>query len=144
MPDPVTVSKWLKKNLKPNATKEDTIQACMRDLKKSRSHILKEYNRVKTKVNVNVNVSPVGLSEADFRARHDGLFIIRHAVKQLKNDRLITDAEFREHFCKIDSSKFRAKSEISEFDKYHGRAKGVIYWSHPTTIEKFKQEALLS
>lgn len=85
----------------------------------------------------------VGISEAQLRAKHDLRFIVESKCGELKKGVFMTQSEFVQ-FCKINpGAGYRGVIEHPEYEKYHGRAGGTVYWSHPESIKKLKDEGVL-
>ena len=87
----------------------------------------------------------VGLTEAQLRAKYDLKYIISTKCEQLKKGIFMPQSEFIQ-FCGIRTGmRYRDILELPKYNGYHGRANdGVIFWSHPETIEKFKSEGVLT
>lgn len=87
--------------------------------------------------------SVAGISEAQLRAKHDLRYIVESKCLELKKGVFMTQAEFVQ-FCKINpGAGYRGVMDHPEYDKYHGRAGSIIYWSHPDSIKKLKDEGVL-
>jgi len=85
-----------------------------------------------------------GLSESEIRSKHDTKFILSQVVKKLDKGLYITDADFIKQ-CDIKSHVgYRQMLDDPDFKKYKGRAGGITYWSHPDSIEKMKNEGILT
>lgn len=84
-----------------------------------------------------------GMNEQAFREKHDLVFKIRQAVKLLQKGEFFTDAEFKENLVKTTSAVYRSRVDNTEFDAYRGKAGGVVYWSHPSSITKMKSEGVM-
>jgi len=85
-----------------------------------------------------------GITEAQLRAKHDNHYIIDKKCKELKPGTFLTNGEFIQ-FCSIrPGSGYRGIIEHPDYDKYHGRAGSIIYWSHPDSIKKLKDEGVLA
>lgn len=88
-------------------------------------------------------VKQVGISEAQLRARHDLRFIVERRCLELKSGVYMSLAEFIQ-FCGIrPGASYRGIVEHPDYDKYHGKAGGIVYWSHPDSIKKLKDEGVL-
>ena len=84
-----------------------------------------------------------GISEAQLRAKHDLRFIVESKCTELKKGIFMTQAEFVQ-VCRINpGAGYRGVIEHPEYEKYHGRAGSIIYWSHPDSIKKLKDEGVL-
>ena len=97
-----------------------------------------------TEIAVNPESGCQGISEVDLRQRFDPLFQLREGVQKLKVGTYYTDSEFREVIVKSRHVGYRSRSESPEFEIYRGKAGGVVYWSHPTSIKKLKTEGVLT
>lgn len=96
-----------------------------------------------TVIEIPVDIKQMGISEAQLRAKHDLRFIVESKCTELKKGVFMTQAEFVQS-CKINpSAGYRGVIEHPEYDKFHGRASGTIYWSHPDSIKKLKDEGVL-
>jgi hypothetical protein len=84
-----------------------------------------------------------GLSESEIRAKHDLKYIFGQAVRKLEKGLYITDADFIRQ-CDIKGTGYRSTLDDPEFKRYKGRAGGIVYWSHPESIEKMKNEGILT
>ena len=86
----------------------------------------------------------VGLSEEQLRAKHDVRFIIATKLKELKPGSFLSRSEFIQ-FCGIRAGQgYSDVLEHPNFDAYHGKAGGVVYFSHPDSIRKLKTEGVLT
>ena len=86
----------------------------------------------------------VGLSEEQLRAKHDIRFIIATKLKELKQGSFLSRSEFIQ-FCGIRPGQgYSDVLEHPNYDPYHGKAGGVIYFSHPDSIRKLKSEGVLT
>ena len=84
-----------------------------------------------------------GISESQLRAKHDLRFIVESKCLELKKGVFMTQAEFVQ-MCRINpGAGYRGVIEHPEYDKFHGRAGSIIYWSHPESIKKLKDEGVL-
>jgi hypothetical protein len=82
----------------------------------------------------------VGITEIEFRAKHDNMFKIREGCKKLQKGRYLTDPQMREH-CQVPSNTWRAFAENPEFDKFKISMPGKItYWGSPDNIEKLRRD----
>ena len=83
---------------------------------------------------------PLGLSEKDLRARHDNLYKIRQACKQLQRGNYVPDQQMRE-LCHVAPNTWRGYSEKEEFSKYKFTAQGgKIYWGVPECVKKLQED----
>jgi len=86
----------------------------------------------------------IGLSEEQLRAKHDIRFIVASKLKELKPGTYLTRSEFIQ-FCGIRPGQgYSDVLEHPNYDSYHGKVSGVIYFSHPDSIKKLKSEGVLT
>lgn len=86
----------------------------------------------------------LGLSEEQLRAKHDVRFIVASKLKELKQGTYLTRSEFIQ-FCGIRPGQgYNDVLEHPNYDSYHGKAGGVVYFSHPDSIRKLKSEGVLT
>lgn len=90
-----------------------------------------------------VGLPQVGLTEDALRQKHDTKFILKNAAAELIEGRYLTQSEFVLSAGVRMGAGYKDVIEHPEFDKYKGRANGSIYWSHPNSINKLKQEGVL-
>ena len=90
--------------------------------------------------NQNINY----MTEEELRSKYDNKFILRNAVAKLEKSIFIPENEFISN-CKIKvSSGYRMAVDSEEFQGFRGVAPGgVVYWSHPESISKMKNEGIL-
>ncbi len=88
-------------------------------------------------------IKAVGLSEAQLRAKYDLRFIVETKCRELKEGNFLSRSEFIQ-FCGIrPGGGYLGVLEHPDYEKYHGKAGGTIYWSHPASIKKLKDEGVL-
>jgi hypothetical protein len=83
------------------------------------------------------------LTEADLRNKHDMYFIIHRHVQKipvgkfLEENQMLKDLGFY--------GKPRSKDAVSrpELKQYRGKVDGTVYFGHPESIRKLKQEGVL-
>lgn len=80
-----------------------------------------------------------GLSEQDIRLRHDVMFKIRQTCKKLIRGRYFPDQQMRE-FCLISPAVWKSYSDQPDFEKYRMKLPGMVYWGHPASIHKMREE----
>jgi hypothetical protein len=84
-----------------------------------------------------------GLSETDLRRKHDTVFKVAEMAEKIEPGQFFPEADF------VTSLRlkggYRAILERQQFEKYRGKADGgVVYWGHPVSIRKLKDERVLS
>ena len=85
-----------------------------------------------------------GISTLELRQKHDLNLIITTGAEALVDDIFLTTSEFV-LACKVKvGSGFRAVIDHPDFDKYHGKAGGIVYWSSPKSIMAMKEKGILS
>lgn len=82
------------------------------------------------------------LTEAQLRMKHDNTYRFREALKNIKPGVYIPQAQF---VRKLNlKPPYRATLDLPEFEPYHGKASGsTVYWGHPDSIKKMKEEGVL-
>lgn len=86
---------------------------------------------------------PMGITEAELRAKHDNTFILREKVKTLQKGMFIQDADFI-NLCQFRSGTgYRQACDHPEFQDYKGSAGGRVYWGCKEDIERLKREGVL-
>lgn len=145
-----SIREWLLENGSLYKSYKDVLTACVSDLKVTRHSVYKTAGKLRIKgVNILVKdgqeskIIGIGLSEQELRSKHDALYKIEQAVKLLISGKFVPEPEFKATVS-IESSKFRSKSDLSQFDQYKGRVQGVIYWGNPKDIKRLKDEGVLS
>ncbi len=126
-----TVREWCQANFEKYQTQEEIISNCMRTLGVKRDQVVR-----KLRILSNSRRPSVGISESDLRKKCDVTYIIEDAVKRIPDGRYISDADFREFFCKLNTTKYRPKANLPQFDKFKGIADGVTYWGKKEGIER--------
>lgn len=83
------------------------------------------------------------LTETDLRKRHDNAYKITKVASEIKEGVFVEEQTFIQQ-CKIKQhAGYRRIIERPEYDQYHGKADGLVYWGHPKSIKKMKQEGIL-
>lgn len=86
----------------------------------------------------------LGVSVKDFMLKNHLPTMVEEGVKKLPKDRLLLTAEFAQDLCGINTNtSYRRIEDFPEYEKYHGKASGKVYWSQPDTIEQLKKEHTL-
>lgn len=79
-----------------------------------------------------------GISLSDFEKKFDPIEIIRREVNKLDRKYMIPNADFIRN-CKFPPGIiYKDYLELTEFEKYCGRVGTQVFWSHPDTIEHYK------
>ena len=84
-------------------------------------------------------VQKIGFTELELRAKHDTMFKIRQAVKQLRSGLYLTDQQMREQ-CKVSTGVWRGYAEHAEFEKYRLKFTDVTYWGTQECIAKLRED----
>ena len=82
-----------------------------------------------------------GITVSELRLKHDNKFIIKTNAKKLEKDMFLTDSEFRTS-CNFTGG-YKDAIEHPDFSIYKGKAGSTIYWSHPESISRMKNEGVL-
>lgn len=86
----------------------------------------------------------VGLNEQQLRSRYDLRYITSCKCKELRPGVYLSMQEFIK-VCGIQPGMgYRDVLMHPEYEPYRGRVKGEIYWSHPDSISKMKDEGILN
>ena len=150
------VSLWLRENTPLYDNREKLFLDCMAETESTRKIVqnaMYDISRSKHPVTLGIqNTSAIvssikpfrGLSESEIREKHDTKFIFSKAVKALERGLYIADSDFIKQ-CDIKNHVgYIQVLDDPEFKKYKGRAGGITYWSHPDSIEKMKNEGILT
>lgn len=84
------------------------------------------------------------LSEAELRQKYDVFYIVKQAAEKLKTGVFVPESEFARQAGLRGQQGSRLALDNAELGKYHGKAGGTVYWSHPESIAKMKKETILS
>ena len=137
----MTIKEWMKKNEK-RLDEKDILNECMKAVNCTNNaarKVLSRDFRVHPK-----NVNTAGISEADLRAKHDVLFQLRKGIEKLQDGVYPIESEFVTDYCSISKGGYKHLLERPEFLEYHGRAGSTIYWSTKKSINKLKNDKVLS
>lgn len=85
----------------------------------------------------------MGINENELRAKHDVRYQVSKAVETLKPSVYLTDSEFINNAKIKAGAGYRDILSHPDFETYHGKAGSIIYWSHPDSIGKLKEEGVL-
>ena len=156
---PTTTREWMIKNLSKYDSTQDAVKACSKELDLSYFSVRDKVTRLvkegvltpvdqftprfKSCPSTQRHSTIIGLSIDDMREKYDALYKIEKAVKEIPEGRFIPEAEFRECVAKCEASKFRAKADLDQFNKYKGVAKGITYWGNPSDIKRLKEQGVL-
>jgi len=148
----MNITESLRSNAPLFKDKKSLIDAVTKELNQNRSVVNKKFLAIQdthNRITFGEELPPQnskfkGLSESEIRAKHDTKFILSQVVKKLERGLYITDADFIKQ-CDIKSHVgYRQMLDDPDFKKYKGKAGGIIYWSHPESIEKMKNEGILT
>lgn len=84
------------------------------------------------------------LTEDELRRKYDVFYIVKQAADKLRFGVYVPEAEFARQAGLRGQQGSRMALDNPELNKYHGKAGGTVYWSHPDSISKMKKEAILS
>ena len=156
----MTLSAFVKSNLKHDeSNREEVLKRAMKELGCRRDQfrkVIADIHRrgwnIKERKNDSLIKHPkvteiainrtIGISEEQFKARHDVFHIVSEAAKKLKKNRFLTEAEFIQ-VNGIRMIGYRDALNLPENSKYRGKVGAIIYWSHPETIAKYKSHGTL-
>jgi hypothetical protein len=87
-------------------------------------------------------LTSAGISEQEFRRQYDNRFILREAVKKLKEGTLLEQRKFVQGL-RLQGT-YKDILEEEDFEPFRGKISAdKVFWSHPNTIAKLKEESLL-
>ncbi len=145
----LSISEWIRQKGSKFKSSSEAADACAAELHVARKtffntlYKLKKSGKVKpTTCLPDAKVANIGLSEQELRSKHDGLYKLEQAVKNLIPTKFIPEPEFRATIA-TNPSQFRSKADLPQFDIYKGRVSGVTYWGHPRDIKRLKDEGIL-
>lgn len=93
-------------------------------------------------VDNNVPVSGVQtITEAEIREKYDKKYIVQKHAKMIKEGEFYDEDSFI-RFCSLNPRVpgFRKALDSPEFKIYKGKADGDVYWGHPSSVEKLKND----
>ena len=131
-----------------NGTREGVQQyACFRCPENAYKHFYFREGQTETRQpkepQVETKPLKMGISENQFRAKHDVKYQVEQAVKTLQKGAFLTTPEFVQSAKIRQGQGYKNFIEHPDFEDYRGRAGSVVYWSHPDSIKKLKEEGLL-
>lgn len=146
-----TIREWIEKNKDKYKDRKILINECRTQLKVSKRAVQKiasvlvpwegpsQQKERKEKPNGRFTT----LTEQDLRRKHDGVFRVTEAAKAIPEGQFITEADFISSLNLRGG--YRAILERKDFELYRGRADGgVYYWAHPKSMQKMKNERVLT
>ena len=83
------------------------------------------------------------LTEEQLRKKHDMLFMVLSSVKSLTKKEFIEETQMLRDLGLLGKPRYRDILTRSELKDYHGKADGVVYYGHPDSIRRLKQEGVL-
>ena len=84
-----------------------------------------------------------GISEEQLRMKLDNRYILKKACEELTSGTFYKNSEFVLKAGIKAGTAYRDLIEHPDFEKYRGKNSGEVYWSHPESILKLKQEGIL-
>lgn len=142
------IIKWLMSNINNYPNKKACFTAGAKKFNKDRRSIENRYyNHIHDKGTIPAPKKVVqgngGISEAQLRSRFDIAFIVDQVVSKLEKGVYIPESEFIVMADIRHITGFRTILESEKYDKYKGKGGSVVYWSHPDSIQKMKEEHVL-
>jgi len=140
-----TAREWLTKNKPRYKDRRKWISDCAKALNVSRAaaeNIAPRVWPLESK-KLSAKQKPInGLSETDLRRRHDNAYKVAEAASKLTAGEFIPEADF------VSSLRlkggYRSVLERQQFERYRGKADGIVYWGHPESIKRLKDDRVLS
>ena len=146
-------TEWLRANKDNYSTPKEIIKACMEATGTTYDSAKNQLRRVNQKLNssqsnnitaTSMQQPTIGLSESELRAKFDLNFIVQQAARKLEKGTFLSEAEFIK-LCNLRGmSGYRSVIDHPDFKDYRGRAGGQTYWSNPESIQKLKNEGVLT
>ena len=84
------------------------------------------------------------LTEDELRRKYDVFYIVKQAADKLRVGVFVPESEFARQAGLRGQQGSRMALDNPELNRYHGKAGGTVYWSHPDSITKMKKETILS
>lgn len=150
-------TEWLRANKDNYTTPKEIIEACIEATGTTYDSAKSQLQRVRRQEGF-APVKPhpitftqsydmkqsIGLSESELRAKFDINFIVQQAAQKLEKGTFLSEAEFIK-LCNLRGmSGYRSVIDHPDFKDFRGRAGGQTYWSHPESIQKLKNEGVLT
>ena len=92
---------------------------------------------------VETKTMKMGLSETELRLKHDIKYQATKAAKSLKEGVYLSMSEFVQIAKIKQGARYRDIVDHTDYEDFRGKAGGVVYWSHPNSIKKLKDEGVL-
>lgn len=87
--------------------------------------------------------SVLGITEDELRSRYDNRYKINEAIKKLKLGLFFPESEFIK-FANVKAGiGYRQLLDHRDYLSFKGKAGGTVYWSHPESIKKLKEDGVL-
>ena len=83
----------------------------------------------------------LALSEQELREMYDIKAIVMRELKELKEGEFWRDADFTRKFQ--GKAGYRPVLESADASLYRGKASGQVFWGHPRSISKMKNDGVL-
>lgn len=84
-----------------------------------------------------------GISEEQLRMKLDNRYILKKACEELARGTFYKNSEFVLKAGIKAGTAYRDIIEHPDFENFRGKNSGEIYWGHPESILKLKQEGIL-
>ena len=157
----LSVTKFIRENASKYSDKASLLSACATATGRSNKAITNAWNDIRISKNpimfggqpgnpVNnhshgsvIPPPKVGISESELRQKHDLKFIIQQTADQTPKGSFIPEADFIKQSNIRNQQGFRQDIEDLQFRQYRGKAGGIVYWGHPDSIAKMKEEGIL-
>ena len=86
----------------------------------------------------------LGISETDLRRKHDMFYIILAFVKKIQIGKFIEESQMLKEVGLYGKPRYRDAISRVELKDYKGKVDGTTYYGHSESIQKLKNEGVLS
>ncbi len=109
-------------------------------LKRAWAVVANVYNHAPQKIKPVIKTTG-SITEAELRSMYDIRKIVKDELDDIPKGEFWRDADFVRRFQ--GKAGFRSVLESPEVSQYRGKASGQVFWGHPDSIKKLKQEGIL-
>lgn len=139
----MSIREWVVENQSKYKDKEIMIVTGCKELKVARDSFLRTLNKMGVYMtNTETNTNEICLTEEEIRNKYDYKYIIQKAAQKISRGKFYKEQDFRDSVTKLNPNNFRRGADLAEFEQYKGKAGNVIYWGHPESIQKMKDDGI--
>ena len=125
-------------NLREEVEKNGSITAAARARRMPRTTFRRWLNKEREEK----ITKPKGISEEELLIKHSPEHKILNAARQIAKGRFIPEPEFIRSLHVKGGYKYIVSQE--QFEKYRGKASGIVYWGEPSRVAVLKDEGVLA